>query len=261
MKTLRKIFICIFGSAALLGAVVACLGAAAGLVLVMSCYSSERVQAAGIEKILPENEGRLVKVHGWLELTGRPQKTQWGSLVISKGTLGAYQVVAGLNLSDAPCHNVSLPSSSGEVWLMGRQRGETLHVEHRFSGSHLAWHLCTHGGAILDWNYISAGFFLAWALVSLLVAHVGLLLGWVFLTYAYPWARGAPPAWLRLRSLALRLFTLLPAFYVGCSAYLSMDGFHYEWNKALLFFLIATLPLAAWLWSYRRNRIVNNSSK
>ena len=252
---------CIFGSAALLGAVAACLVAAVGLVVVMSCYSSERVQAAGIEKILPENEGRLVKVHGRLELTERPQETQWGSLVISKGTLGAYHVIAGLNLSDAPVHNASLPSSSGEVWLMGRQRGGVLYVEHRFSGSHLAWHLCTHGGAILDWNYVSAGFFLAWALGGLLVAHVALLFGWIWFTYAYPWAQGAPPAWLRLRSLALGLFTLLPLFYVGSSMYMCMNRFHYEWDKALIFFLISTLPVAVWLLPYRRNRIVNNSSK
>ena len=261
MKTLRKIFICIFCSAALLGAVVACLGAAVGLAVVMSCYSSERVQAVGIEKILPENEERLVKVHGWLELTERPPKTPWLSPVISKGTLGAYHVVASRNLSDVPLfNNVSLPSSSGEVWLMGRQRGGTLYVKHRFSGSHLAWHLCTHEWVILDWNYLSAGFFLAWALGCLLVALVALLLGWFFLTYAYPWAQGAPPAWLRLRLLALRLFILLPVFYVVSSVDLCMV-FHYEWDKALLFFLISTLPLAAWLWSYRRNRIVNNSSK
>ena len=261
MNYFRNIIFRIFGCAGLLAAVAACLVAAACLAMVMSCYSSERVQSAGIEKILPENEGRLVKVHGWLELTNTPQETQWDSIVLSKGTLGAYHVVAVWNRSDALMHNASLPPSSGEVWLMGRQRGGALYVEHRFSDSHLGWHLCTHGGAILDWNYLSAGFFLAWAFVSLLVAHVALLFGWIFLTHAFSWAQGAPPAWLRLRSLALGLFTLLPLFYVGSSMYMCMNRFHYEWDKALIFFLISTLPVVVWLLPYRRNRIVNNSSK
>ena len=120
--------------------------------MLVSDYTKNPVYPAEVDVILPENEGHLLRVHGIVKPITDPAQLPPGvrpdEIVNERGEIPAYRYGRlGAFLVDY----YSWPEVvSGEVYLIGRQRGSVLWVYHNFRDSRLAWRLCTHAAALYD---------------------------------------------------------------------------------------------------------------
>lgn len=186
--------------------------------MLVSDYTKNPVYPAEVDVILPENEGHVLRVHGIVKPITDPAQLPPGvrpdEIVNERGEIPAYRYGRlGAFLVDY----YSWPEVvSGEVYLIGRQRGSVLLVYHNFRDSRLAWRLCTHAAALYDGHgYVVVEWM--FLLCSIAIAALALAAVNACISSIIKVQRGDKWRWDSWRYLMICLWPsmiLLPLFYL-----------------------------------------------
>lgn len=206
-----------------------------------SMYTSAPIPIVSAEQVKPENEGRMVRVRGYVEMSEKDRCI---------GQLGAFKAI----FIDERTLAVTAPPCSQKTLVVGWQEGDTLHVCRSFK-TLPGWWLSTHENVAYDRNSGDAELVLR--LMGLIIALIAMLLMvcGLCLSVVDKMQKGGEFvfSWARMRALVLAGLTLLPICYV-IVPFLSLPGEPWvdESPASYVFFAVSVLPAAVgWLLKYR----------